>query len=272
MRTHALLALAAGLLTARPALADGDLDKLQGTWALVAAVRDGRDAPDDQVRRTTLLITGRTFSFPREATLGTGPSGTFTLDPAGTPKAIDVTPDAGPHKGQTWLGIYEVDGDLYQACFAPPGRGRPTGYASDPGSGRLHSIWRRAMPAGTSSADPDRFQGTWAIDSVTVDGERIDDAQIRASKVAVRGDRYTVTGDVQTITATFTLDPTRTPKAIDITYRDEAESRTFQGIYKLEGDTFAMCRPRLPEGGRPTGFAAPKGSGLVLVVLKRQKP
>ena len=76
----------------------------------------------------------------------------------------------------------------------------------------------------------------------------------------------------QTISATFSLGPTRTPKAIDITYRDEAETRAFKGIYKLEGDTFAMCRPQRPEGERTAGFAAPGGSGLVLVILKRQKP
>jgi hypothetical protein len=56
MRTHAVLALTAGLLTPGPARAAGDLDKLQGTWALVSAVRDGRDAPDDEVRRTTLVL------------------------------------------------------------------------------------------------------------------------------------------------------------------------------------------------------------------------
>src|SRR5262249_12371962 len=158
--------------------------------------------------RTTLVIKGDSFTFPQGATVGTGPSGTFQIHPDETPKGIDATPD----KGETWHGIYAVDGDLYKVCFAPPGGGRPTQFVSEPGSGRLHSVWRRGKPTdasrgGSTKTDLDRLQGPWAIASVTVNGREVEDAQIQGAKLVVEGDRYTVTLGEQTLKVTFTLDP-----------------------------------------------------------------
>jgi uncharacterized protein (TIGR03067 family) len=48
------------------------------------------------------------------------------IDPSRTPRAIDATPSSGPNRGETWLGIYEVMGDLYKIAFAPPGKTHPT--------------------------------------------------------------------------------------------------------------------------------------------------
>lgn len=277
MRTHALIVMMVGIFIAAAAPKD-DPDKLQGTWSLVSAVRDGRDVPDDEVSRTTLVIKGDAFTFPEDARVGTGPSGTFTIDPSRTPRAIDATPSSGPNKGETWLGIYEIAGDLYKVAFAPPGKARPTRFVSEPGSGRLHSVWRRGTPADTlrgdlAGTDLEKFQGTWKIASVIVDGREVEDTQIKGAKLAVEGDGYTATLGEQTLKVRLKLDPARTPKAVDMTYRDDStENRTFKGIYKLEGNTLTICRPTRPEGQRPTEFAAPADSKQVLIVLKREKP
>jgi uncharacterized protein (TIGR03067 family) len=274
---HLVMALAAGMLIAADD-AKEDLHRLQGTWRLVSDVRDGKDVPDDVVGRTTLVIKGDTFTFPGDASVATGPSGTFRIDPSRTPKAIDSTPSSGPRKGETWLGIYEIDGDLYRASFAPPGKPRPGRFVSEVGSGHLHSVWSRARPRsrpedGTAGADLGRLQGRWTIASITVNGRALEDAQIIGSRFVVDGERYKVTIGEQVIDATFKLDPDRTERSIDITYRDEAaESRTFKGIYKLEGETLTICRPTRPEGERPTEFAASVDSGRIVLALKREKP
>jgi uncharacterized protein (TIGR03067 family) len=277
MRTHALIVMMAGLSIAADA-PKGDLGKLQGTWSLVSAVRDGKDVPDDEVSRTTLVIKGDAFTFPNDARVGTGPSGTFTIDPSRTPGAIDATPSAGPTKGETWMGIYEIAGDLYKVAFAPPGKVRPTRFVSEPGSGRLHSVWRRGTPADTLGGDPARadletLQGRWKIASLIVDGREVEDTEIKGTKLVLEGDEYKAILGEQILKVRLKLDPSRTPKVIDMTYRDEStENRTFRGIYKLDGDTVTICRPTRPEGQRPTEFAAPADSKQILIVVKREKP
>ena len=277
MRTHTPIVMMVGMLIAADAPKD-DLAKLQGTWSLVSAVRDGKDVPDDEVNRTMLVIQGNTFTFPENARVGTGPRGTFTIDPSRTPRTIDATPSSGPNRGETWLGIYEVMGDLYKIAFAPPGRARPTRYVSEPGSGQLHSVWRRGTPADAlredlARADTEKFQGRWRIASVIVDGRDAELPQLKEARLVVQGNEYTSTIGDQVLKVRFKLDPTRAPKAVDLTYQDEStENRTFPGIYTLDGDVFTICRPTRPEGPRPTGFTAPAESKQVLIVLNREKP
>ena len=194
MRTHAPIVMVVGMLIAADAPKD-DLHKLQGTWSLVSAVRDGKDVPDDEVNLTTLVIHGNTFTFPEDARVATGPSGTFTIDPSRTPRAIGATPSSGPNKGETWLGIYEVMGDLYKVAFAPPGKARPTRYVSEPGSGQLHSVWRRGTPADAlredlARADMEKLQGPWRIASVIVDGREVEGLQFKEARLAFQGNEY----------------------------------------------------------------------------------
>jgi uncharacterized protein (TIGR03067 family) len=176
------------------------------------------------------------------------------------------------------LGIYDVIGDLYKIAFAPPGRARPTRYVSEPGSGQLHSVWRRGTPADAlredlARADMEKFQGRWRIASVIVDGREAGLPQLKDARLVVQGNEYTSTIGDQVLKVRFKLDPTRAPKAVELTYQDEStENRTFPGVYTLDGDVFTICRPTRPEGPRPTEFTAPAESKQVLIVLKREKP
>jgi uncharacterized protein (TIGR03067 family) len=65
----------------------------------------------------------------------------------------------------------------------------------------------------------------------------------------------------------YTLDPTTSPKAIDLT--DKAGHRT-PGIYLLEVDTLKVCRN---EGGkeRPKKFVSRPNTHLSAWVFKREK-
>ena len=84
-------------------------------------------------------------------------------------------------------------------------------------------------------------------------------------KVPVRGDpaRPVYQG-------TFTIDPTRRPKAIDFTQATEGPTRgrTVPGIYEVAGDRLRVCRTT---GGpvRSTAFPSRAGRGQVLLVLER---
>src|SRR5947209_17622248 len=72
---------------------------------------------------------------------------------------------------------------------------------------------------------------------------------------------------------TIRLDPAKEPKEIDFTdVSGENKGKTGKGIYQVDGDTLKICHgmPTNPE--RPKEFASKPGSGLFVVVWKRQKP
>src|SRR5579871_6009961 len=75
-----------------------DLAKLQGTWSLVSAERNGKKAPADEVRKLRLTIDGSKFTLRRDSVVVS--EGKFTLHPDRNPKEIDETMTGGPNKGK----------------------------------------------------------------------------------------------------------------------------------------------------------------------------
>ena len=61
--------------------------------------------------------------------------GTFSIDPSKKPKTIDVKFREGPEKGNTSLGIYELDGDDLKLCLSVTTKERPTEFSAKPKSG-----------------------------------------------------------------------------------------------------------------------------------------
>jgi uncharacterized protein (TIGR03067 family) len=126
----------------RAMLMQKDYDALSGRWQLVKSIVDGKAVPEDEVRKTILITDQNIFRFPADAGLGTAPEGRFTIDPTKTPKQVDSTALAGPHKGQVTHGIYEIlDASNKRACWSLPGAPRPTDFTSTPGSGRTVQYW-----------------------------------------------------------------------------------------------------------------------------------
>jgi uncharacterized protein (TIGR03067 family) len=139
----AVVALAVGAVIAADAEdAKKDLEKLQGTWALVSGERDGKKFTEEEVKKTMLFIKDDTFRIP-ESSVATSEDGTIKIDPSKKPKEMDATTGSGPDKGKIWQGIYKLRGDTYKVCFAPPGKDRPTEFSSKAGSGHLLQVWKR---------------------------------------------------------------------------------------------------------------------------------
>jgi len=122
-----------------------DMARLQGEWQMVSGSADGRQMPDEmrkQMKRvcqgdvTTTTMAGRIFF-----------KATFVIDPSNKPKTIDYQMTEGPTKDQKQLGIYEISGDTFKACFGKPGAGRPADFTSNPGDGRTVSVWKREKQA-----------------------------------------------------------------------------------------------------------------------------
>lgn len=114
--------LAALLLTpaADPA---ADLKPFQGKWVLSSVTLGGRDHLDD-FKGLTLAIDGDKY------TVVVGPNtdkGTITLDATKSPKQITLASSekAGPFKGRTMPGIYELKGDKLTVCLNSEKDDRP---------------------------------------------------------------------------------------------------------------------------------------------------
>jgi uncharacterized protein (TIGR03067 family) len=81
-------------------------DKLKGTWTLVAMERDGQQAPEDEVKGTSLTFEGDKLTLKQR---GDTKTGTYKIDASQKPPHLDVTPDDGDKK--TMKMIYHLDGD-----------------------------------------------------------------------------------------------------------------------------------------------------------------
>jgi uncharacterized protein (TIGR03067 family) len=69
--------------------------------------------------------------------------GTIKLDPTKKPRAIGVTFTEGEHKGETRLGNYEIEIDVFRVCLARVGGERPAEFTARPGSGRILIVYKR---------------------------------------------------------------------------------------------------------------------------------
>jgi len=114
-----------------------------------------------------------------------------------------------------------------------------------------------------------KFQGTWLYESLEAGGEEVPAAELKGTTVTFQGDKYTVKkGDEVIQTATQKLDPSKSPKTLDVTVTEGVNKGALMlGIYEISGDTLKVCFD--PEGKkRPTQFKSTSGL-QTLVVHKR---
>jgi uncharacterized protein (TIGR03067 family) len=121
--------------------------------------------------------------------------------------------------------------------------------------------------------DAEALKGTWSMVSLTLSGREMPEGQVSTASMVVQGDGITTTWASRDTLATFKLDPTMSPKTIDLTFSDgPLKDQIVKGIYKFDGNRFVMCRAARPEGERPGDFNSEAASGRILVVWKRKEP
>jgi uncharacterized protein (TIGR03067 family) len=121
-----------------------DYERLSGTFQLVSGMIDGQPVAEDVRKQTRLVTDMNKFTVSAGGEAGTSAEGTFTIDPTKSPKTVDSLQGAGPDKGKTVLGIYEIIDDNHKrACWAPVGKPRPTAFNSKRGSGHILQVWER---------------------------------------------------------------------------------------------------------------------------------
>lgn len=114
---------------------------LDGTWKLSSGEADGKALLEKQLKDGKLVIKGEEYTVTL-AEKGTA-TGKQQLGSVKEAKTIDITDASGPNKDKTCLGIYELKGDEFRVVFAPPGKARPSKFATAPGSGQWMHTWKR---------------------------------------------------------------------------------------------------------------------------------
>jgi uncharacterized protein (TIGR03067 family) len=252
-----------------------DLEKLQGSWAMVLFFVDGEEVPTDQVRTGELLIDDDEYRPRLGASVETA---TVQVNSSRTPKEIDFTYRSGFQKGKTAKGIYKLDGDTFTICRGQgTDKDRPTEFAAPTGSGLILVVWKRASTAAgekwkTIQAELKRFEAKWRFVAIEIDGRKVPEEAFKEDSLVLKGKKYTMTVHGKATTGAFKIDPTATPKAIDITITDGPhKDKTAKGIYELDDDTQKIC-VAAPGKPRPTEFVSKPDSGSVVQVLRREKP
>lgn len=151
----------------------------------------------------------------------------------------------------------------------------------------LLTLTTAAVILGTSTAgdakdkdpakrDLDKLQGTWTATAVTYNGKDF----LAESKAGLR---FVFKGAEATVEASeavkkeyakikVKLDPSTMPPIMDITVSAGTQlDAVIEGIYELKTDQLRICA-RVLGKERPTEFASPAGSSIVLLVLKRAAP
>lgn len=118
--------------------------------------------------------------------------------------------------------------------------------------------------------EPGLFQGTWRAVAFEADGSPVAPQQYQDARLVIAGDRFTLWNPLpdaeQRVEGTFRVDPSKAPKELDL-HLDGG--KTVREVYELEGDTLRVCYP-VRGGDRPTSLEAGPGSGLALVVYRRE--
>ena len=113
---------------------------IEGKWTLVGGERDGQDLDDSDFHDSSLEIFGENHSVKVG---GDSFKGTHKLDSGQSPMTIDASDSDGPFGGQTLLGIFTVEGDLFTVCFAAPGDERPSEFTTKNGKATILHVWKR---------------------------------------------------------------------------------------------------------------------------------
>jgi uncharacterized protein (TIGR03067 family) len=120
--------------------------------------------------------------------------------------------------------------------------------------------------------DAKKMQGTWKPVTAELGGKPFPDEALKAMKLVLADGKYTVTTAEQPDEGTVKLDPSQSPRAMDVVgTKGPNQGKTIPAIYELSDTTLRICY-NLSGKARPKEFKTRPATRLFLVEYKRQKP
>jgi uncharacterized protein (TIGR03067 family) len=147
---------------------------------------------------------------------------------------------------------------------------------------RMLALTTLLLGSGAYCADPPgddkaRLEGSWAIQALEVNGNKVPVEDFKSGKemearLVIKGGDYLFHLGKDKVAFAHKMNPSATPKEIDLkVVGGPQKGKTYRGIYRLEKDTYTVCRNVEPGKDRPVEFVTKPGSGLMLIVWKRLK-
>jgi uncharacterized protein (TIGR03067 family) len=265
-----------------------DLEKLQGTWAITSVETEGQHMAGAALAGMTIVIDRSRFT-----SIGMGQTyeGKIEIDQKKTPKTIDLVFTSGPQTGTRNLGIYKFQKTTgWTLCLATYGDRRPGAFAAKVGTGfALETLEREgAAPKGAKKTPAKQtasriakahaaeagpvtaLEGEWKMVSGVFNGAALADNMVEWCTRTTHGGLTTVMAGPQTmVKATFTLDTTKRPHAIDyVNLAGATKGKSQAGIVEFAGGELRICMAA-PGKPRPKVFASNAGDGRSLTTWKR---
>jgi uncharacterized protein (TIGR03067 family) len=151
-----------------------DLERLQGTWTFESYEEGAKKTLPAELKDKRIFFGANQFIISKgEELLQVG---TVKLDSTDGHRDVDAAILAGPHKGDTMLGIYRLDGDKLTVCFDPEGNDRPEGFKTRKNSKFFLAVYQRVVRPGEEL----NITGNYKSESTQLNGEKqTADAEIR---------------------------------------------------------------------------------------------
>jgi uncharacterized protein (TIGR03067 family) len=126
---------------------------------------------------------------------------------------------------------------------------------------------------GFATDEPDDLKvltGTWKPKEANLGGNKIDVMVLEMAKVVYEGDKYTLTIGEKEEKGSFTLDPKKIPRQMDIfPTSGDNNGKTLLAVYELGADKLTICYSLSPLV-RPENFE-PASNTLLVVNWERVK-
>jgi len=123
------------------------------------------------------------------------------------------------------------------------------------------------------AAEDKKFEGTWQVTKEEHNGQSGDEERVAASTFVFKGKHYEQKiGDEVVEAGTQDLDPTKSPKHMDVTVakgQGETVGKKQLAIYEIEGDTIKASFAPHGETTRPTKLESKEG--VIYIEMKRKK-
>jgi uncharacterized protein (TIGR03067 family) len=136
----------------------------------------------------------------------------------------------------------------------------------------LSSTTLGQKPEDENAAELKALVGKYKVEKVELGGQDITE-HLKEMKFDIRdGGKYTAQVGELIDNATFTVDPTKMPREMDVKPTGGPQKgKLVRVIYKQDGDILTMCYDHEKPENRQSKFESKEGTTVLLITYKREK-